>query len=286
MQLHTPGKSLSIGTPIPNTSVYILDDQMRPLPIGEVGSMWVGGAGVSRGYLNLPDKTAERYAKDPFVNDGSIMFNTGDLGRWRPDGQLDHMGRVDDQVKVKGFRVELDGVAAAMQTSEQVDLAVCLLVDTELWGFVTPSTASIEVVRADTARMQPYYAVPTRYLAIDQLPHTSNGKVDKRALKTMAEEQLAEELLVEVGTASPTPSADSWLSSSPSTPSLEYSMPASPTMDETPITPKFESSHVFGIHPSVSTSIKSSLWHHHDARDENVHFFDFPVSRQRRSTGA
>lgn len=77
--------------------------------------MWVGGVGVSSGYLNLPEKTAERWKVDPFLGDGSMMFNTGDLGRWRKDGQLDHLGRADDQVKVKGFRVELDGVAAAMR---------------------------------------------------------------------------------------------------------------------------------------------------------------------------
>lgn len=79
--------------------------------------MWVGGVGVSAGYLNLPEKTAERLKPDPFLGEGAMMFNTGDLGRWRKDGQLDHLGRADDQVKVKGFRVELDGVAAAMRVS-------------------------------------------------------------------------------------------------------------------------------------------------------------------------
>jgi non-ribosomal peptide synthetase component F len=79
--------------------------------------MWVGGVGVSAGYLNLPEKTAERWKPDPFLGNGDMMFNTGDLGRWRKDGQLDHLGRADDQVKVKGFRVELDGVAAAMRVS-------------------------------------------------------------------------------------------------------------------------------------------------------------------------
>jgi len=77
--------------------------------------MWVGGIGTNTHYLNLPEKTAERWRDDPFTAGGGKMFNTGDLGRWRKDGQLDHMGRVDDQVKVKGFRVELDGVSAAMR---------------------------------------------------------------------------------------------------------------------------------------------------------------------------
>lgn len=82
--------------------------------------MWVGGVGVSAGYLNLPEKTAERWRPDPFLGDDAMMFNTGDLGRWRKDGQLDHLGRADDQVKVKGFRVELDGVAAAMRVRQTV----------------------------------------------------------------------------------------------------------------------------------------------------------------------
>lgn len=117
VQPHVPGRSLSIGKPTPNNTVYILDEDMNPLPIGEKGLMWAGGGGITRGYNNLPEKTEERYKRDPFLDNGSIMFNTGDLGRWRPDGQLDHLGRIDDQVKVKGFRVELDGVAAAMEVS-------------------------------------------------------------------------------------------------------------------------------------------------------------------------
>jgi hypothetical protein len=149
--------------------------------------MWVGGIGVSGGYLNLPEKTAERWKPDPFLGNGSMMFNTGDLGRWRKDGQLDHLGRADDQVKVKGFRVELDGVAAAMRTHEPVRNAVALLVGTELWGFITPFTVDLSLVRNATAKVQPYYAVPSQYLAIDDFPMTKNGKVDKRALVSLAE---------------------------------------------------------------------------------------------------
>ncbi|KAJ7154742.1 putative nonribosomal peptide synthetase [Mycena filopes] len=195
VQPHTPGYPLSIGKPIPNTNVYVLSrdpSSIRPLPIGEIGCMWVGGVGVSNGYLNLPDKTAERYRPDPFIGGTALMFNTGDLGRWRSDGQLDHLGRADDQVKVKGFRVELDGVAAAMRSHDAVSNAVALLVGTELWGFVTPSTVDLQRVRDATAAMQPYHAVPTQYLAIDDFPMTKNGKVDKRALVVYAEGQFCE----------------------------------------------------------------------------------------------
>lgn len=119
MQLHNYGEPLSIGGPTPNNNVYVLDDSMKPVPIGQPGIMWAGGAGITCGYVNLPDKTAERYKLDIFANDGYVaqfviptlhsliessstfMFNTGDLGRWRADGTLEHLGRIDDQVKVK-----------------------------------------------------------------------------------------------------------------------------------------------------------------------------------------
>ncbi|KAF5376543.1 hypothetical protein D9757_008307 [Collybiopsis confluens] len=167
VQPHIAGYPLSIGTPIPNTNVYILscDDDADALPIGQVGCMWVGAWG----------RTLE--------GDG-LMYNTGDLGRWRlEDGQLDHLGRFDDQVKVKGFRVELDGVAAAMQAS--VLRAAVLLIDSELWGFVTPSTIDTALVREAVAKIQPNYAIPSHFFALDDFPNTRNGKVDKRALRTM-----------------------------------------------------------------------------------------------------
>ncbi|KAI0355003.1 nonribosomal peptide synthetase 12 [Trametes cingulata] len=191
VHLHTPGDFLSIGGPVPNTNVYILDENMQPVPIGEAGIMWGGGACVSKGYVNLPEKTAERYKPDPFANDGSYMFNTGDLGRWRENGELEHLGRVDDQVKVKGFRVELDGVSAAMQTCASVKNATALLIESELWGFVTPVTVKVEAVKAAASLVQPYYAVPTQYITMDDFPYTSNGKIDKRALRQLALNEIA-----------------------------------------------------------------------------------------------
>ncbi|KAG5640248.1 hypothetical protein DXG03_009675 [Asterophora parasitica] len=186
IHLHKPGKTLGIGGPTPNNTVYVLDEKERPVNIGEMGIMWAGGAGITRGYLNLPDKTSEKYKRDPFLDDGSFMFNTGDLGRWLPDGDLEHLGRVDHQVKVKGFRVELDGVAAAMETTPGVEVATAILIKGELWGFFAPATASIEEVKAATARVQPHYAVPTKYVRLDDFPKTANGKSDKRALEKIA----------------------------------------------------------------------------------------------------
>ncbi|KAF9554281.1 acetyl-CoA synthetase-like protein [Agrocybe pediades] len=245
---HTPGYPLSIGTPIPNTNVYILSRDptcTTPVPIGEVGCMWVGGVGVSRGYLNLPEKTSERWKRDPFVGDGTgMMFNTGDLGRWREDGQLDHMGRADDQVKVKGFRVELDGVSAAMRTYPPVQSAVTLLINkTHLHAFVTPSSVDLSLLRQTVAKIQPSYAVPSYYHAMEEFPLTSNGKVDKRKLRAMAERELEAEagrggrrLLTPHSSSSssmtlslPSPGLYS-NPSTPSTPIPPYSAPGTPLL--------------------------------------------------------
>lgn len=209
-----PSYPLSIGTPLPNTSLYILDPHWEPsphtpphpaaLPIGSPGLMYVGGLGPSRGYLNLPSRSQARWLPDPFRPDvpGAVMFNTGDLGRWRlEDGQLDHLGRVDEQVKVKGFRVELDGVGAAMREAGQypgieaegrvtVSAAQALLINDELWGFLTPSGVDLPLIQEGTRRIQPYYAVPTRWVLLEAFPMTRNGKVDKRGLRDMAEAEL------------------------------------------------------------------------------------------------
>ncbi|KAG5650400.1 hypothetical protein H0H81_012379 [Sphagnurus paluster] len=190
MHLHAPGIDLGIGGPTPNNTVYVLDANLQPVKIGEMGVMWAGGNGITRGYLNLPDKTAEKYQRDPFLDDGSFMFNTGDLGRWLPNGDLEHLGRVDHQVKVKGFRVELDGVAAAMETTSGVKVATAILIDSELWGFFAPANIPVDEVKAATAKVQPHYAVPTRFIAVDKFPETANGKSDKRALEQLARDSL------------------------------------------------------------------------------------------------
>ncbi|PBP17989.1 hypothetical protein BUE80_DR011234 [Diplocarpon rosae] len=183
MHRHSSGTELCIGKPIPNTNVYILDEDENPAPIGKTGLMWVGGAAVSRGYLNLPELTASRYKYDRFANDGSIMFNTRDLCRWRPNGSIAHEGRADDQVNIKGFRVELDSVSASMEAAPSVWKACAIFSDEVLWGFYSGSTHVEEAtVKAVVEQRQPYYAVPSKFVFRSSLPITSNGKVDKRAL--------------------------------------------------------------------------------------------------------
>ncbi|KAG6852173.1 hypothetical protein C0991_002473 [Blastosporella zonata] len=191
MHLHTPDGPLGIGGPTPNNTVYVLNEHLKPVKIGDMGIMWAGGAGITRGYLNLPDKTGEKYQRDPFLDDGSYMFNTGDLGRWLPDGDLEHLGRVDHQVKVKGFRVELDGVAAAMETTAGVKVATAILIAGELWGFYTPKSVSGDDVKAAITKVQPHYAVPTYFVSVDSFPETANGKIDKRALEALAQDSAA-----------------------------------------------------------------------------------------------
>ncbi|KAI1496774.1 surfactin synthetase subunit 3 [Biscogniauxia marginata] len=206
--LHKPGIPLTIGRPLPNTNVYLLDDDEKPVGIGKPGVMWAGGVGVSAGYINLPDLTASRFKPDKFTKDGTMMFNTGDLGRWTEDGCIEPLGRKDDQVKIKGFRVELDGVSAAIEGVPSVTKACALKVGDNLWGFYSaPHQLNSDDIRNVVGQKMPYYGVPTRWLFLSEVPLTANGKVDKRKLRALAE---AEKALLE------SPSFET-LSSSPST---------------------------------------------------------------------
>lgn len=197
MHKHTTGGALTIGAPTPNNAVYVLDEDMKPLPIGEPGVMWAGGLGTTRGYVGLPEVTLAKYKPDVFAKDGSFMYNTGDLGRWREDGVLDILGRVDDQVKVKGFRVELDGVAASINSCPGVTRAVALLVRGEIHGFLEPATCDLALIRAQLKTRQPYYAVPSHFHLLEVLPETSNGKLDKKSLRAMCEVTVSEKTVAE-----------------------------------------------------------------------------------------
>lgn len=183
MHRHEAGLLLTIGKPTPNNSVYILDDTMQPVPLGECGTLWAGGSGVSNGYLGRPHLTAKRFKPDPFKP--GMMYNTGDIGRWTKDGMVEHLGRLDDQVKVKGFRVELDGIAAAMNMCPGVTSSCAFLIGQELCGAYECPLLDVpwKQVRDLVAEIHPYYAVPSRFLALPVLPHTNNGKIDKIALK-------------------------------------------------------------------------------------------------------
>ncbi|MDN3243451.1 amino acid adenylation domain-containing protein [Glycomyces tritici] len=187
MQRHRPGLRLTIGRPTPNNTVYILDEHRNPCPIGEVGEMWAGGDGVSAGYLANPGLNAERYAPDPFLGGGRTMFRTRDLGRWTRDGELEHFGRTDDQVKVRGFRVELDAVSAVLEgVPGCVRAATVKLDDRTLASFVQPAQVDPALARKTVAEALPYYCVPESIHILEALPLTDRGKIDKTRLLRLA----------------------------------------------------------------------------------------------------
>ncbi|MDO0932934.1 amino acid adenylation domain-containing protein [Streptomyces sp. DG2A-72] len=193
MRRHDPADPLlTIGRPTPNNTVYVLDAARRPLPIGEIGEMWAGGDCVSAGYLGDDRLNAERYAPDPFLGGGRRMFRTRDLGRWTSDGELEHLGRTDDQVKVRGFRVELDSVSSVLESVPGCRRAVTLKRDARtLVSFVCPADVDPDTARGAVADALPYYCVPDEVLPLPFLPETDRGKIDKTALLRMVEERMA-----------------------------------------------------------------------------------------------
>ncbi|MDQ7729739.1 AMP-binding protein [Halomonas sp. SpR8] len=189
---HWPEKQvLSIGRPTPNNTIYILDENLHPQPIGVKGEIWAGGDCVTMGYLGNELLTTERYLPDPF-RPGHMMFRTRDLGRWTDDGELEHFGRVDDQVKIRGFRVELDAVSNVLEGVEGCLQAATLKYDDRtLVSFVTPaSSVDLAAATGAVASKLPYYCVPAAVLPMDTFPHTSRGKLDKRALMKIAQAYL------------------------------------------------------------------------------------------------
>jgi amino acid adenylation domain-containing protein len=188
MGRHRAGAPVTIGSPTPNNTVYVLDEHRRPCPIGEIGEMWAGGDCVSAGYLANPGLNAERYVPDPFLGGGRLMFRTRDLGRWTTDGQLEHLGRTDDQVKVRGFRVELDSVSAVLENSvaDCTRAATLKLDDRTIVAFVQPETVDpVAAARAVAAEL-PYYCVPAAVYPMPTLPVTGRGKIDKALLLRIA----------------------------------------------------------------------------------------------------
>ncbi|WP_431040584.1 amino acid adenylation domain-containing protein [Streptomyces sp. P1-3] len=182
-----------IGRRIPDLRTYVLDRHGRPAPIGAVGELYIGGAGVARGYLNRPGLTAERFLDDPFCGEaGARMYRTGDLARWLPDGSLEYLGRNDDQVKIRGFRIELGEIEAGLDAHPAVRSCAVLARedqpgDRQLVAYVvladTPDTAdhSAELAR-HLRRTLPDYMVPSAFVALERLPLTANGKLDRKAL--------------------------------------------------------------------------------------------------------
>jgi amino acid adenylation domain-containing protein len=185
------GGIISIGRPVANTQIYILDRFLQPVPIGVPGELCIGGAGVVRGYLHRPELSAERFIHSPFSNDPRVrIYRTGDLAKYKPDGVIQFLGRLDHQVKLRGFRIELGEIEAAMRQCPKVKDSVVSVWqagphDTRLVGYFVPQPGSnlpsVELRKVLKAKL-PEYMVPSVFTCLQALPLTPNGKVDRKAL--------------------------------------------------------------------------------------------------------
>jgi len=182
-----------IGQPFANTQIYILDSYLQPLPVGVTGEIYIGGAGLARGYLNRPDLTAEKFIPNSFTQEtGEYLYKTGDLGRWLPDGNIELIGRVDNQVKLRGLRIELGEVEAVLGKHPMVKESVVLIREDrpkqqQLVAYIVPESAHLNKINSSELQQflqeqLPSYMIPSAFVMLAAFPLTPNGKIDRRAL--------------------------------------------------------------------------------------------------------
>ena len=187
------GRELPIGRPVDNTQIYLLDRAMQPVPIGVAGELYIGGAGVARGYLGQAQLTAARFVADPFGGPGARLYRSGDLARYLPDGNLEFLGRIDQQVKIRGFRIELGDIQAALHLHPDVRESVVLAREEtpgakRLVAYIVAGdqrTPTVDDLRAFLRTRLPEYMLPSWFVFVANLPRTPNGKLDTQALPAL-----------------------------------------------------------------------------------------------------
>ena len=185
---HCEAAYAPIGRAVGERALYVLDDNLNPLPPGIAGELYIGGAGIARGYHRRPDLSAERFVPDPFGQPGDRLYRSGDLVRQRADGVLDYVGRIDHQIKVRGFRIELGEIEASLRQLDDVSDALVIARDSasgkQLIGYVvTPDGVAIgDRLKAELRARLPDYMVPAQVICLEALPVTPNGKLDRQAL--------------------------------------------------------------------------------------------------------
>ncbi len=187
----TPNADITIGRPIDNTTIYILDKNLNPVPVGVSGELYIGGDGVTRGYLKRPDLTAKNFIKNPFDNDTSdIIYNTGDLARYLPNGKIECLGRADNQIKLRGFRIELGEIEAVLfEHPDAQNSAVTLKESSSGEKYLAAYIVEDEKGKKDPSNYRiwlkkslPDYMIPSFFVFLDTMPLTPNGKIDRKAL--------------------------------------------------------------------------------------------------------
>ncbi|KPJ67845.1 MAG: hypothetical protein AMJ43_02515 [Coxiella sp. DG_40] len=185
---------VTIGKPIPNVNVYVLDKYLQPVPISVIGELYIGGVGLARGYLNQSTLTKEKFIANPFTNKkDSRLYKTGDLVRWLPNGELEYIGRIDDQVKIRGFRIELNEVNTNLCKCPNISQTVTIEKEDDkgnkyLIAYLVchdKSKFKVQTTRYHLKKCLPEYMIPDQFIILDSFPMTPNGKIDKKALSKM-----------------------------------------------------------------------------------------------------